>query len=429
MRVDFLQELTNIEALNQSVQVVRAPLEDLHAVEQSVRLILESVLVQGDVGLKEAVSRFDLAGAALSRSLRVAETELQQAAAELTPVVQSALNMAITNIALVADATVCEDQKVSLPQGHTVLVRELPVDRAAVYVPAGRAPYLSTLAMGVVTARAAGVKEVAVAASPNHNGDIHPAILGACGLCGITEVYRMGGAQAIAALAYGTESVKKVDVIVGPGNNYVQVAKRFVADSVGIDGFAGPSDLIVFAQETADVELIALDLLAQAEHGPGSIVICTSTSFELLCQVEKALKQKLIQHSTNAEKTFGGCFLVPVETVDLGFMFINQFAPEHLQLIGEDLESNAAKVRTAGCIFVGQYTPATFGDYVVGSNHVLPTAGAARFASMLGPRHFRRQMAEVRVSAQAAEKLAPAGSTLAELEGFLYHRDSMQARS
>jgi histidinol dehydrogenase len=295
-----------------------------------------------------------------------------------------------------------------LPQGHTVLMREIPVRRAAIYVPGGRAPYPSTVVMGVVTAQAAGVEEVVVCAP-----GAHPVILQACALCGVSEVYAMGGAHAVAALAYGTESIPRVDVIAGPGNLYVQEAKRQCSADVGIDGFAGPSDVLVLATG-GTVPTVSLDLAAQAEHGPGTIVVAASDDPALLDAIDFDPGEAV-------------CALVDLPDMEAGLQLADAFAPEHLELVGKAAEALAPRVRSAGCVFVGVSGGTAFGDYVAGSNHCLPTGGAARFASGLGARHFRRRMSEVHIG-DAADALAKAGVPIAEAEGFVVHAQSMRDR-
>ena len=236
--------------------------------------------------------------------------------------------------------------------------------------------------MGVVTARAAGVGEVVVAAPA------HPVILAACALCGADEVYRMGGAQAIAALALGTETIRPVDVIVGPGNLYVQEAKRQLSGRVGIDGFAGPSDLLVLASAGADPRLVALDLLAQAEHGEDSLVVAVSDDAALLDAVGREIQALFRDRPTVAA---GPKVLVDAPDLDAALAFAEALAPEHLELSGEAAEALAPRVRRAGCLFVGAASATAFGDYVAGSNHTLPTDGAARFAS--GPQRRRTSAA------------------------------------
>jgi histidinol dehydrogenase len=282
--------------------------------------------------------------------------------------------------------------------------------------------------MGVVTARAAGVLDVVVCSPPGPDGQIDPTILGACRLCGVERVYRIGGAQAIAALAYGTEEVSRVDVVVGPGNLYVQEAKRQLAATVGIDGFAGPSDLVtVIGQETGGrgLELAALDMLAQAEHGAGSLVVAIAASAETLDSLRETLERMVVSRPTVGE---AACALVEVEDARGAVELANELAPEHLELIGADVEALAGKVRSAGALFVGEGSATAFGDYVGGSNHVLPTGGAARFASGLSARHFRRRMQEVRIGEDAVGRLAAAGGPIARAEGFEVHAESMEAR-
>jgi histidinol dehydrogenase len=282
-------------------------------------------------------------------------------------------------------------------------------------VPGGRAPYPSTVIMGVVTAQAAGVEEIVVCSPPREDGDVDPVVLAACELCGVTEVYRMGGAQAVAALALGTDTIPAVDVIVGPGNVYVQEAKRRLSGAVGIDSFAGPSELAILFDETANTGLVAVDLLAQAEHGPSSLVVAVSPSAEAL----DALTEPLADAPARG-------VLVEAPDLDAALEFVEDLAPEHLQLMGEGAEALAPRVRSAGCLFVGAESGTAFGDYVAGSNHILPTGGAARFASALSPRTFRRTMAEVRLTATAG--LVRGGAQIARAEGFTAHAESMEAR-
>jgi histidinol dehydrogenase len=272
--------------------------------------------------------------------------------------------------------------------------------------------------MGAVPARLAGVEHIAVCAPPRARGDLDPVVLAACRLAGATAVYRMGGAHAIAALAYGTESIDPVDVIVGPGNLYVQEAKRQVFGQVGIDGFAGPSDLLAIATIDADSDKLALDLLAQAEHGPGTLVIAASDSPELLSALEARLEE--------GEETGAVAALLATADPEQALALSEAFAPEHLELVGAGAEALADRVTRAGCLFVGANAGTAFGDYIAGSNHILPTGGAARFASALNPGHFLRSFSEVRIA--DATELAESAAPLARAEGFELHARSMEAR-
>jgi histidinol dehydrogenase len=375
---------------------VRALAPRPESAADDVRAIVAAVRERGDEAVREYEARFGGGD-----EIVVRPDELAAALASLDPAVRAGLETAIANVRAVAEAGLDPEHEVSLPQGQTVRLREVPVRRAAVYAPGGRNPYPSSVVMGAVTARAAGVDEVVLAASG------HPLILAAAALCEVDEVYRMGGAQAIAALAYGTETVRRADVIVGPGSPWVQEAKRQVSGVVGIDGFAGPSDLTIIASAGADPEPLRLDLLAQAEHGEGSLTVAVSDDRALLDAFEG-----ITVHAADMEAALA---------------FAEALAPEHLQLAGPAAEALGPRVRSAGCLFVGSESGTAFGDYVAGSNHTLPTDGAARFASGLSVRHFRRRMAEVRIG-PAAAALARAGAPVARAEGFPHHAASMEIR-
>jgi histidinol dehydrogenase len=394
-------------------------------VEETVATIVAHVRAEGDDAVMEYTRRFDTDGTE-PRELCVPASELDRALEQMPLDVVAGLQVAIANVARVADASIGSERVgVELPQGHTVTLREMPVGAAAIYAPGGRAAYPSTVVMGVVTARAAGVLDVAVCTPPGADGQAHPAILAACRLCGVERVYRMGGAQAIAALAFGTESVGRVDVVVGPGNLYVQEAKRRLSHLVGIEGFAGPSDLMVVFGPDADPRLVALDLLAQAEHGAGSLVAGVSSSRAALDALADEIEREAARWP---ELEPDACVLVETASPLAAIEFADAFAPEHLQLVGEAEQALKDRVRTAGCLLLGAGGATAFGDYAAGSNHVLPTGGAARFASTLSPRHFRRRMSIVEIGPDAAVKLARAGIPVARAEGFPLHALSMQAR-
>ena len=384
---------------------VHALVPGAESVSEAVREIVDAVREHGDAALREYVTRFDR----VEGALRVTPDELAGALRALDGDVRAGLQVAIANVRAVAEADLGTDAEVALAEGQTVRLRDVPVRRAAIYVPGGRAPYPSTVVMGVVTARAAGVDEVVVCAP-----GAHPAILAACALCEADAVFRMGGAHAVAALAYGTETVPRADVIAGPGSLYVQEAKRLVSGAVGIEGFAGPSDVLVLASAGADPRLVSIDLAAQAEHGEGTIVCAVSDEPALLDAVR-------------LDPGDAVAALVDAPDLEAALAFAEAFAPEHLELVGAAAEALAPRVRSAGCLFVGPESGTAFGDYVAGSNHTLPTGGAARFASQLGPRHFRRRMSEVRIG-RAAGALAAAGAPVARAEGFELHAASMEVR-
>ncbi len=387
-------------------------------VRDAVAALIEAVERGGDDALMSLVSRHDLEGEPVE-SLRVPAERLD--AALLAPDVRAGLETAISNVAMVADAGVAERTRVVLPQGHTVDLREVPVRSAAIYAPGGQAAYPSTIIMGVVTARAAGVERICVLTPP----PLSDVVLGTAALCGIDEVYAMGGAHGVAALALGTETIERVDVIAGPGSVWAQEAKRQLADRVGIDGYYGPSDLAIAASEDAPVEFIALDLMAQGEHGGLSTVLLASASGELLDAVE----EKVRELATDEWPRPAAIALVHCSDDRQALAVCEAYAPEHLQLVGTGTEKLAREVRSAGCLLVGPGSATAFGDYVAGSNHCLPTAGSARFASGLSTRVFRRKMSEVRIGADAAATLAWLGAPVARTEGFPWHARSMEARS
>jgi histidinol dehydrogenase len=385
-------------------------------VRDRVTEIVAQVRSRGDDAIAEYTRRFDTAGAE-PPPIRVPDATLANAENSLDPAVRAGLELAIANVRTVGEAALKDDRTVHFDR-HQVTLRTAPVRSAAVYVPGGRAPYPSTVVMGVVTALVAGVSTVSVCAPPGRDGEVDPTVLAACRITGTTCVYAMGGAQAIAALAYGTQTVDKVDVIVGPGNLYVQEAKRQVFGDVGIDGFAGPSDLLVVAGGDADPGPIALDLMAQAEHGAGTLVIAASADRRLLDALSDRLEQ--------APETEALTRLVHVNHMDDALALAQAFAPEHLQLVGAGAEELAPRATNAGCLFVGAAAGTAFGDYIAGSNHILPTNGAARFSSALSPAHFRRSFTEVRID--DATELAKAAAPVARAEGFEFHAQSMEAR-
>ena len=408
-----------------SASQVRMLVPGPRAVEDEVRGIVEEVRTGGDAAVRRFTEQFDRAEVG-PELLAVPSAEIEGAVGLLEPDVLRALRVTIANVRAVVAAERSEPVAVDLEQGQRIEVTEPPVRRAGAYVPGGRAPYPSTLVMCAATARAAGVDELAVCAPPGPAGRAHPLVLAACCLCGVTEVYRMGGAQAIAALAYGTESVRPVDVIVGPGNAYVQEAKRQVSGVVGIDGYHGPSELVVVAAGEVDLELVALDLLAQSEHGGDSLLCAISPDRSLLAELGRAVEALAADRPSVSDAPLA---LVAASDAHAAVRLADEIAPEHLELIGAKAEALADRIRSAGCVFLGSEAATAFGDYVAGSNHVLPTGGAARFQPGLSAGTFRRRMPRVSLSRAAVARLAPAGAALARAEGFPVHAESMERRA
>jgi histidinol dehydrogenase len=404
---------------------IRALTPDPRSVEGGVREIVAEVRAGGDAALCALTERIDRVVIAPER-LRVEPAVLAAAPDGLDGAVAAGVRTAIANVTAVAAAQLRERSTAELAEGQAFEIDELPVRAAGIYAPAGRAAYPSSVVMAAATARAAGVERIAVCAGPGPDGEIHPAILAACQLCGVEEVYRVGGAQAIAALAFGSETIAPVDVIAGPGGPWVQEAKRQVFGQVGIDGIAGPSELVVVSDGDADAEPLALDLLAQAEHGSDSLVVAISQDADLLELIGVAVARLAPDRPSVNDAPLA---LVRTETVEDAVALADAIAPEHLQLVGPLAEALAGRVRAAGCVFVGPAGATAFGDYVAGSNHILPTGGAARFQSAVSPATFRRRMARVSFPGDSAARLAAKGAPLARAEGFPVHAESMERRA
>ncbi|MGE0067940.1 MAG: histidinol dehydrogenase, partial [Solirubrobacterales bacterium] len=384
----------------------------------------KAVLEGGDAAVLELTNRFD----AVDSPLRVSRVDPGRASAALAGLeapLREALDVAAANVRAVSEAQLAAPTTVGLPQGHSVGVREVPVGAAGIYAPGGRAAYPSSVLMCAIPARVAGVGRIALASPPGPDGNLHPLVLAAAALCGVEEIYAMGGAQAIFALAYGTETIAAVDVIAGPGNAWVREAKRAVYGSVGIDSLAGPSELMLIAGHDADPEWAARDLCAQAEHGPDSPLVVVAVEERVLEEIAAATERAAAERPSVADAPLA---LVAVSETEQAIALANAFAPEHLELDETDAALLAERVTTAGCVFSGRYGATAFGDYAAGSNHVLPTGGAGRFSGPLGPAAFRRRIANVEIDAAAAAALAPHVDALARAEGFPVHGESAMIR-
>jgi histidinol dehydrogenase len=369
-------------------------------------------------------NRFD--STAQPRTELAVDRSLADAAlAALEPALREALELAAANVRLVAEAQLTEPSEVELPQGQKVFLREVPVGAAGIYAPGGRAAYPSSVVMCAVPARVAGVDRIALASPPGPDGEPHPLVLAAAALCEVDEIYAIGGAQAIFALANGTESITPVDVVAGPGNAWVREAKRAVSGRVGIDSLAGPSELMLVAGHDVDPAWAALDLCAQAEHGAESPLVLVAVEEHVIDAVESATEAAAARRPSVADAPLA---LVQVPDLSDAIDLANAYAPEHLELLEEDAGLLADRVLTAGCVFVGRLGATAFGDYVAGSNHVLPTGGAGRFSGPLGPGAFRRRISTVEISAAAAVALAPHADVLSRAEGLPVHGESAMIR-
>jgi histidinol dehydrogenase len=395
-------------------------------VREGVERIRNAIKAERDVALRRFVEEFD-GVERMPDSLRVDPAEAKAALDALDPPLREAMERAAANIRAVAEMQVRDEaESVELPQGHSVTVREVPVESVGVYAPGGRAAYPSTVLMCAVPAQVAGVEHIALASPPGRDGRLAAPVLAAAALCGIDEIYAMGGAQAIYALVYGTETVSSVHVVVGPGNAWVQEAKREAMGVVGIDSYAGPSELMLIAGHDTDPEWAALDLCAQAEHGAESPLVVVAVEEEVLERIAVATEAAA---ATRPSVTEAPLALVRAPDLSDAIDLANAFAPEHLELLEEDAVLQADAVRTAGCIFVGRFGATAFGDYAAGSNHVLPTTATGRFSGPLGPGTFRRKISKVEIGAAAAAQLAPQVDALARAEGLPVHGESAMIRS
>jgi histidinol dehydrogenase len=396
----------------------------------AVREILAEVRKRGDAAVREYTQRFD--GVALD-DLRVDPSELAAALRATPPELREALEVAKANIAAFHRTQVRADGR---HERDGVVVQELrrPVDRAGLYVPGGRARYPSTVLMTAIPARVAGVERLVLCVPADGDGHVAPVTLAAAELAGVDEVYAIGGAQAVAAMAYGTETVPAVDVIVGPGNVWVATAKREVAaeGAVGVpSAFTGPSEVVVVGDDTTPPELAAIDLIVQAEHGPDGLAWLITWSETTAEAVIRDVTRRVAASPRRAdiESTLSANgYAVVVDGPEQAMTVANLIAPEHLQLMSADPQALVPLVRNAGAVFCGCYAPASVGDYVAGPSHVLPTFGSARFAGALRVDDFLKQLHVVTVDEQTLARLAPYVAAIAEAEGLVHHAESVRLR-
>jgi histidinol dehydrogenase len=399
------------------------------ALMSQVGSIIDDVRRRGDAALIDYARQFD--GYAMQVSeLRISEEELRLLAASADASVLEALREAIINVRRFHEQERQHSWEIETEHGVRLGQRITPIERVGLYVPGGTASYPSSVVMNVVPAQVAGVQSIVVATPPR---SIHenPAVAAALLQVGVSEVYAVGGAQAIAALAYGTESVPRVDKITGPGNRYVAAAKKLVFGTVGIDSIAGPSEVVIIADDTARAEFVAADLLAQAEHAEDASAILVTTSERLANEVvtevsrqTESLPRRAVVQKSLAQ--YGAIFVVA--DLDEACAIVNELAPEHLEIVTRDDDAVAARILHAGAIFFGPYTPEVVGDYFAGPNHVLPTAGAARFSSALGVYDFVKRTSVLRYSREALKQSADKIATLAKAEGLDAHARSAAIR-
>jgi histidinol dehydrogenase len=398
-----------------------------------VRPILDDVRTRGSAAVRDATARIDGIELAALRVPIEAIVAAGQQLDELQPGLRAALEECIRRCRVVHEAQRLPEHTTTLAPGATVTERYLPVGRVGLYVPGGLVAYPSSVVMNVVPAQVAGVRSIAVMSPPQkaHGGLPHPAVLGACALLGIDEVYAVGGAQAIAMAAYGTEDCPPVDVITGPGNVYVAAAKRLVRGVVGIDAEAGPTEIAILADDSADPAHLAADLIAQAEHDPMAACLLVTASESLLKAVAEALAPQIAatRHRERVETALDGqSAMVLVDDLDHGIEIVDLWAAEHLEVITGNARDVAMRIRNAGAIFVGPYAPVSLGDYLAGSNHVLPTAGSARHSAGLSVHSFLRGIHVIDYDREALAAVAPHVVALGSAEDLIAHTDAVRIR-
>lgn len=403
---------------------------DVAAAEETVRPLCEDVRRRGGAAVREITERLD---GVRREGTRVPRADLERALAGLDPAVRAALEEAAARARRVHEAQRPADVTVELGPGAVVTERWVPVGRVGLYVPGGLVAYPSSVVMNVVPAQVAGVESLAVASPPrlDHGGLPHPAVLATCALLGVAEVHAVGGAQAVAMFAYGTEECPPVDLVTGPGNVYVAAAKRLVRGVVGIDAEAGPTEIAILADAGADPAYVAADLVAQAEHDENAACLLVTTSPRLLDAVDGELGRQVpaTRHRSRVETALHAqSAYVLVDDVEQGLAVVDAWAPEHLEVLTADAREVAGRVRNAGAVFVGPYAPVSLGDYLAGSNHVLPTGGTARHTGGLSVASFLRASHVVDYSRDALAAVAGHVAALGGAEDLAAHVAAVQVR-
>jgi len=420
---------------NPKFKELLAPLQNRHAfsrdVDEAVIAIIEQVRKDGDAALVEFARKFDKAELTPDR-FRVTDAEIEEASAQVSEETKTAIRTAVANVSTFSAKRVPQDWSFSPRPGVTLGEKFSPLERVGCYIPGGTAPLISTVVHTVTIAHVAGVKGIVVATPPGPGGKVNPAILFACREAGATEVYRLGGVYGVAAMAYGTETIRPVEKIMGPGNAYVAAAKRQVYGQVALDLVAGPSEIMVICDKTANPAFIAADLLSQAEHGSGreqAVMVTTERSLIQGVQDELAKQSAKLNRLECVQKVLSnGVFLVEVATLEEAAQLCNEYAPEHLELQVAEPEKLAAKINAAGAIFMGSWTPEPVGDFVAGPSHVLPTGGSGRFFNGLTVEQFFRRSSLVKYEEDALRKDLPHITSFANNEGLDAHGHSATIR-
>jgi histidinol dehydrogenase len=414
--------------LNQLTKLLNRTQFDLYEVNESVEAILNDIKEYGDLKAFEYTKKFDKADIS---QFKVSDKEIENAIKNINPLLIEDLKLAYNNIKKFHKIQKVESYTLKDTKNIILTQRMKPIESVGIYIPGGTAAYPSTVLMNAVPAKIAGVKKLVMVTPPNQNGEIKDSLLVAAKLCGVDEIYKIGGAQAIGALTYGTETIPKVDKIVGPGNIYVAIAKKMVSGYVGIDMIAGPSEILIIADEKANPEYIAADLMSQAEHDVMAAAILVTNSNQLARQVVNAIERQIqtLDRKDIIESSltqFGA--IVVTKTIDEAIDIANQIAPEHLEIMVKEPFELIERIENAGAIFIGNYTPEPVGDYFAGPNHTLPTSGTSRFSSALSTTDFMKKTSIVYYSKTALKTSKDSIIRLAVEEGLTAHANSIAIR-
>jgi histidinol dehydrogenase len=408
--------------------ICKRPLIERNEIEPGVRKIMKRVKDDGDNALLEFSEKYDKA---LIKNLRVSREEIHQAAAMVSADLKESISVAIENIEKFHRSPLRDEPYVETTRGVKCWRKNIPIERVGLYIPGGSAPLFSTVLMLGIPANIAGCTRIILCTPPRKDGSVNPLILYAAGQAGITDIFRAGGAQAIAAMAYGTETIPAVYKIFGPGNQYVTLAKELVQlDGIPIDMPAGPSEVLIIADGSADPSFVAADLLSQAEHGPDSQVVLVTTDVEIINKVNREIKEQLslLQRKEIASKAMENSFAVKFESDETCIEFSNHYAPEHLIISTSDPYNLAGKVRNAGSVFLGKYSCESAGDYATGTNHTLPTNGFARNFSSVSVESFMKKITFQDVSPEGLKILGKTIEKMAEAELLSGHKNAVSLR-
>lgn len=409
-------------------EILKRPTQEVADIEQTVNQIFDEIRQKGDTAVAKYTELFD---GFKMKELKVSEAEIEKAEGEISEELKAAIDVAKKNIEKFHAAQKTEKVKIETTNGVVCWQEKKPIQKVGLYIPGGTAPLFSSILMLAIPANLAGCQEIVLCTPPGKDGSVNPAILYAAKLCGVTQIFKVGGIQAIGAMTFGTESVPQVYKIFGPGNQFVTVAKQLATKyQVAIDMPAGPSELLVFADDAANAAFVASDLLSQAEHGIDSQVILVSTSKNLIENVSEEVTKQLeeLPRKAIAQKAIENSRLILVENKDVALELINEYGPEHFIICAEDETFFTDNIANAGSVFIGNYAPESAGDYASGTNHTLPTNGYAKQYSGVGLDSFMKTITFQKISEAGLEEIGPSIELLAEAEGLQAHKNAVTLR-